>query len=155
MIEDIKHVTAKVETDGRCGILVTGCNRNLPQAVEILERLASNIESDQLVIDKPGMPKFLDSLVGKYSLKALEQEHQVAIVDESQRASKGDSSVKGGGLAVGSKVDLMRGATAEVVQGDLTTFHADVIVNAADGQLKHSGGLARAITSAGRVFSCG
>ena len=148
-IEDIKHVTAKVETDGRCGILVTGCNRNLPQAVEIVERLASNIESDQLVIDKPGMPKFFDSLVGKYSLKWLEQEYQVVIVDESQRVSKGDSSMKG------SKVDLKNGATTEVVQGDLTTFHVDAIVNAADGKLKHSGELAHAITSAGIVFSRG
>ncbi|KAI0243085.1 hypothetical protein LSAT2_008812, partial [Lamellibrachia satsuma] len=40
-------------------------------------------------------------------------------------------------------------ATVEVVQGDLTTFHTDAIVNAANGQLNHNGGLAKAIVDAG------
>ena len=155
MIRNIKHVTGKVETDGCCGIVVTGYDHNLQQAMDELERLAQRITIEQLVIDKPGMPKYLHSQGGKMSLKDLEQEHQVVIVDESQQVSKGNSFMNGEGRAVGSKVDLMSGATIEVVQGDLTRFTVDAVVNAANGKLHHMGVLARAISQAGILFTCG
>ena len=41
----------------------------------------------------------------------------------------------------------------EVVRGDLTKFHADVIVNAADEWLEHDGGLAWAIVDEGNCSS--
>jgi len=33
--------------------------------------------------------------------------------------------------------------------GDITTYHADAIVNAANGDLTHAGGIAKAIADAG------
>ena len=41
------------------------------------------------------------------------------------------------------------GTRVHAVQGDLTTFPADAIVNAANGDLRHVGGLAKAIVVAG------
>ena len=41
------------------------------------------------------------------------------------------------------------GCTVQVVRGDLTTFRAEAIVNAANGALHHNGGLAKAIVKAG------
>ncbi|KAI0233840.1 Protein mono-ADP-ribosyltransferase PARP9 [Lamellibrachia satsuma] len=66
-------------------------------------------------------------------------------------AAKGGRSMRGsgGGGLVGSRVDLPGGVSVEVVQGDLTTFQADAIVNAANGRLDHCGGLAKAIVDAG------
>jgi len=52
-----------------------------------------------------------------------------------------------------SWIDLHGGATVEVVKGDLTKFHADVFVNAADGRLDHEGGLAGAIVCEGNCSS--
>ena len=46
---------------------------------------------------------------------------------------------------------VLGGSTVEVVRGDLTTFCADAIVNAANEQLAHTGGLAKAIADAGIV----
>ena len=43
----------------------------------------------------------------------------------------------------------MGGCTVQVVRGDLTTFHAEAIVNAANGSLHHNVGLAKAIVNAG------
>ena len=58
-----------------------------------------------------------------------------------------------GQLSTRGSVTLRGGAIVEVVQGDLTTFHADAIVNAANGLLAHIGGLAKAIADAGIIFS--
>ena len=43
------------------------------------------------------------------------------------------------------------GTKLQVVQGDLTTFQADCIVNAANEPLDHHDGLAKAIVDAGAV----
>ena len=49
--------------------------------------------------------------------------------------------------------DVVRigGTEILVVQGDLTTFRADCIVNAANGELNHRYGLAAAIVKAGAL----
>lgn len=43
----------------------------------------------------------------------------------------------------------VRGTTVRVVEDDLTTFDADVVVNAANRELRHGGGLAAALARAG------
>jgi len=40
------------------------------------------------------------------------------------------------------------------VHGDITKYHADAIVNAANEDLAHVGGVAKAIADAGDVFDC-
>ncbi|MGD0058078.1 MAG: macro domain-containing protein [Verrucomicrobiia bacterium] len=44
---------------------------------------------------------------------------------------------------------MIRGATLEIVQGDITALAVDAIVNAANGYLKHGGGVAAAISRKG------
>ena len=164
MKEDLKKVmkanpkvTVTMKTDCRCGCVVMAYGDRHQQAIQQVQTMAKNIKTDQLVIDKPGRPKFLKNLTGKHSLKQLESEHKVVIVDtgkSSQRGAKGGRSMRGsgGGGLVGSRVDLPGGVSVEVVQGDLTTFQADAIVNAANGRLDHCGGLAKAIVDAGIVY---
>ena len=151
-------VTVTMKTDGRCGCAVMAYGDRHQQAIQQVQTMAEDVKTDQLVIDKPGRPKFLENLTGKHSLKQLESDHKVVIVDavkSSQRAAEGGRSMRGsgGGGLVGSRVDLPGGVSVEVVQGDLTTFHADAIVNAANGRLDHCGGLAKVIADAGILYN--
>ena len=142
------HVTVKVKTDGPCGFVVTGNEDGVHIVTQQLQKLAGDVAIDKFVVDKPGMPKFLESEAGKHSLKQLEGEHKVVIVDvgkSSQRGAEGGRSMRRSGVGV----DLPGGVSVEVVQGDLTTFQADAIVNSANGRLEHRGGLAKAIVDAG------
>ena len=74
-------------------------------------------------------------------------------------AAAGGGTVGSGGVAACSDnggcvvalVSLPGGVTVEVVRGDLTRFRADAIVNFANGQLEHIGGLAKAIVDAGNT----
>ena len=46
------------------------------------------------------------------------------------------------------------GTVIRVVLGDITTLNVDVIVNAANEDLEHGGGVAKAISLAGKSCSC-
>ena len=150
-------VTVTMKTDGHCGFVVTAYGDRHQQVIQQVQTMAKDVKTDQLVIDKPGRPKFLENLTGKHSLKQFEGDHKVVIVDagkSSQRGAEGGISMSwsGEGGLVGSRVDLPGGASVEVVQGDLTTFQADAIVNAANGRLDLCGGLAKAIADAGNIY---
>ena len=150
-------VTITMKTYGHCGFVVTAYGDMHQQAIQQVQTMAKVVKTDQLVIDKPGRPKFLESLTGKHSLKQLEGDHKVVIVDtgkSSQKGAEGGRSIRGngeGGL-VGSRVDLPGGVSVEVVQGDVTMFQADANVNAANGRLDHCRGLAKANADAGIVY---
>ena len=144
--------------DGPYGFVVSGNSYGLQNAVQQLQKLPDMVKMHQFKVNKPGMPKYLTSEVGQLSIQRLEHQHTVVIEPVGKFTQKEDvSAAEAGASATGrgstSRVTLRGGATVEVVQGDLTTFHADAIVNAANGRLDHIGGLAKAIADAGIIFS--
>ena len=153
-VTNVPNVTVSTEMDGRCGFLVKGHGVSVQQAVEQLQKLAQAVVIDQCVVDKPGMSTFLNSSAGKESLKQIESGHKVVIVEDGeashQGAEGGTSMTRSCGL-VETSVDLLGGASIEVVRGDLTKCKVDAIVNAAGGQLKLCRGLAKAIADEGIV----
>ena len=148
-------ITAALE--GPYGYVVAGNTYGLQAAVQKLQKLADDVKAQQFYVDKPGMPKFLTSDAGQHSLGRLEHQHHVVIEPVGKYAQKGevlasDAGASAGGSNIKSCVTLPGGATVEVIQGDLTKFHADAIVNAANGRLEHIGGLAKAIADAGSIY---
>ncbi|KAK2181572.1 hypothetical protein NP493_393g05042 [Ridgeia piscesae] len=140
--------------DGPYGFVVSGNSYGLQNAIQQLQKLPDKVKMHQFKVDKPGIPKYLASDGGQHSIQRLEQQHKVVIEPVGKYARKEDVlAAEAGPNATGrgstSRVTLRGGATVEVVQGDLTTFRADAIVNAANGQLDHIGGLAKAIADAG------
>ena len=137
------------------GFTVKGTGSCVNEAVLQLQKLASEIKAEQFSADKPGMSNFLYSPAGQLSLSLIESQHKVTIKPDGNRAPNGSggSTVVGTSAArdtaVRSIVTLPRGVTVEVVRGDLTMFQADAIVNPANDELKHRGGLAKAIVNAG------
>ena len=144
--------------DGPYGYVVAGNTYGLQNVVQKLQRLPDDVKAQQFYVDKPGMPKFLTSYAGQHSLGRLEYQHQVVIKPVGKYAQKGevlasDAGASAGGSNSKSCVTLPGGATVEVIQGDLTKFRADAIVNSANGRPDHIGGLAKAIADAGNIYS--
>ena len=153
IMEDFRHSSVKItpHLDGPYGYVVAGSSYGLQGAVQRLQKLPDDIKLQQFQIDKPGMTTFLTSDTGQHSIERLEYQHNVVIEPVGKYAQKDEVLASdAGGSNIKSSVAL-GGATVEVIRGDLTKFHADAIVNAANGQLEHAGGLARAIVDAGNI----
>ena len=157
IMEDFRHSTVKItpHLNGPYGYAVAGSSYGLQGAVQRLQKLPDDIKLQKVQIEKPGLTKFLTSDTSQHSIEQLEYQHKVVIEPVGKYAQKGevlasDAEASAGGSNIMSSVTL-GGATVKVIRGDLTKFHADAIVNAANGQLEHAGGLARAIVDAGNI----
>jgi len=97
---------------------------------------------------RPGTVKFFQSEKGTTLLRGIEAEEKSCIQlnvlqDDVENDGSKDCCTK---LCTGKTKD---GTTITLVQGDITEFPVDVIVNAANRDLKHVGGVALAIAKKG------
>ena len=138
------------------GIEISGTAEGLEKCLPQLRALASAVQKDSVSIDKPGMKKFFLGEKGSALLKATEEKHRCIILP-SERAkeeiSASDTVTKED--VVGSAPELICSYLTKeekkisVVKGDITKERVDAIVNAANGDLNHIGGLAAAIVREG------
>ncbi|KAG8547822.1 hypothetical protein GDO81_027392 [Engystomops pustulosus] len=105
-----------------------------------LHNLLSSLYFDSLRINKPGAKKFCREQEKIHSCTA-KTEFNCALVLESSEESKPLDKAK-------YEVMLKSGVTIAVYQDDLCRHNVDVIVNAANEDLKHNGGLAAALLKA-------
>ena len=123
-------------------------------AKEKIMEFQAAVKERQVTISRPGMGKyFLSNPQGQTMLKGIESEAHVCIEVEISNENSGDDEPSM--TAYRSFKNIGFGTTTEmkrvnVIVGDITEFdRADVIVNAANGQLAHGTGIAAAIVKRG------
>ena len=149
--EDNVKVTPRVKP---WGFTVKGSRGGVDGAMHKIQAMADRVKVERCKVDTPGASEYLASGDGKQALASLQTNHKVVIepVTTSHRdvtTSRRDGVPQAGDSKVQSSITLAGGVRVEVVQGTLIKFHADVIVNTANEQLDHVGGLAKAIITAG------
>ena len=135
-------------------LVVSGTPEGVNKGTNLIEDLASKVSSRKVFLNKPGMRKVLDRSKGKKLLSLLENEQKCII---EHFVPKKDASSKKLGEeeeeANKKKKSLCNFLTPEgkkilVYKDNICDRDVEVIVNAANSNLHHVGGVAKAIAEA-------
>jgi len=162
-LDGIKRVLSGFSIDMRVtadckGIEVSGTAEGLQKCLPRFHEVIDAGKKDSVTVDKPGVKKFFLAEKGPSFLKTAEEKNKCVILatecsaDEAGVDAEAEEEEE---KEVRSTAELFcsystkEGKTISVMKGDITKDRVDVIVNAANGELRHVGGLAAAIVKAG------
>ena len=151
---NLKNHMVKFEIEE--SLTVRGTKEGVRQAKALLQEVIDNLAYRKIFLEKPGMQKYLESETGRTSLGGVETQYNCTITLTTDRKERSTqiSSVVNPRASNPSTMLLCSYETPEkvllkVYQDDITTHACDVIVNAANGDLQHIGGLAKMIVDKG------
>ena len=139
----------------RSGITISGTEQGLKLAVKSVKSLGEKVVERQYPVAKPGMPELLRGNKGKKFLSNISKELS-CFIDSNSDSDVADERFGSGPVI---NVEELRrhttnsGVKLVVCKGDLTREKVDAIVNAANVDLKHMGGLAGDIVKKGKYDS--
>ncbi|XP_078671108.1 protein mono-ADP-ribosyltransferase PARP14-like isoform X1 [Branchiostoma floridae x Branchiostoma belcheri] len=139
---------------------IKGNSDGIQKADPILKSYIESVISDQMSIKKPGMSKHFREDSGRSTLQRVERKCKcvINIQDAMNKTPAPDPDTFAKQFMPTSPtlvslekavVNLDDGKKLVVWRDDITKHKADVIVNAANARLEHTGGLAKAIVDAG------
>ncbi|XP_045041876.2 protein mono-ADP-ribosyltransferase PARP14 isoform X3 [Desmodus rotundus] len=125
------------------GILLTGSKAEVMKGMNMVNEAKDSVCVKRVCIDKPGARQLFLDKAWYYKREVRSHGCFVELLQNEE---------KEGGGALGqncfSRTVLVPGVSLIVQQGDLTRFPVEVVVNAANENLRHSGGLAAALSKA-------
>lgn len=126
------------------GILLTGLKTEILEVMNSIQQARDSLCIKSICIDKPGARQFFQDKDWYYKGEVKRLFH--CFIELQQNAEK-----EQGGDADRQKylqADLAPGVSLIVQQGDLVQFPVEVVVNSANEELRHKGGLAAALSKA-------
>lgn len=129
-------------------IVISGARLLAHKARSVLQQLAADLFADTLTVDKPGAKKyflsqgsiFLSPVMSEFSCVVMLQPEIQDDEEEEEEGSVEDECY--------CKVRTAGGVLVSVSRADICSFKVDAVVNAANEDLQHIGGLALALLKA-------
>ncbi|XP_070551038.1 macro domain-containing protein TTE0995-like [Ptychodera flava] len=109
-------------------------------------------------MEQPGLAKLIQHETGREYIRHVQEDHRCVITVSITQSTDGPTDVTEEALLSPTlqsrlrtvcQVELSLGRKVVVVRGDITKMRVDAIVNPANSNLDHGGGLAKAIVEAG------
>ncbi|XP_075173095.1 protein mono-ADP-ribosyltransferase PARP14 isoform X1 [Anomaloglossus baeobatrachus] len=145
MLDQLKQINVRVTISHR-NIKLSGTKSYVEEASSVVEKLLSSVYHDTLNIDKPGAKKFCLSNEELYVTMAKNKYKCVLYLQRDEEED--DLPEESAPEEALYHIQLPQGVTLSVYRGDLCCHIVDVVVNAANEDLKHIGGLAAALLTA-------
>uniref|UniRef100_A0A671M0P1 Poly [ADP-ribose] polymerase n=2 Tax=Sinocyclocheilus anshuiensis TaxID=1608454 RepID=A0A671M0P1_9TELE len=149
----IKSDEVKVNFDpNRPRIKLSGKRTCVQPAMTLFKTLADGLYTDTLIIKKAGAKKyFMEQSKMMVSVLLKEKIFVVVLQEDDMLEEKEDQFAVGSFEDIGQiscEVRMPGGVTVTVRKADICKLHVDAVVNAANEDLKHIGGLALALLEA-------
>ncbi|XP_071137975.1 protein mono-ADP-ribosyltransferase PARP14-like [Mytilus edulis] len=138
-----RHVIVTVKSDD---VLIKGNAQGIQEAKDEVKALVNKILRTKHSIDQPGLQDLVNSAHGKSKLKQVCIRGSVVISsNEDEKSYSKHIRSKSTGLDEKAVYKAAGGQDVIIVKGDITGLDVDVIVNGANKDLNHSGGLAKVL----------
>ncbi|XP_063404473.1 protein mono-ADP-ribosyltransferase PARP14-like [Mytilus trossulus] len=139
-------------------VIITGNSKGIKAAKIKVENIIKEISTQEHTVSKPGVFKFMKTDQGRRTVTTTEKEVGVIIqplIDGENDMTKDEDTVmfkqpfiNPSGITQIAQSNVA-GRLVVAVLGDITQLEVDVIVNAANEDLDHRGGLAKVIVNKG------
>ncbi|CAB4033539.1 Hypothetical predicted protein, partial [Paramuricea clavata] len=139
-----------VEHEGT--IDIHGTKEGVKEGKKRMEDMKSSVATGKMNVDKQRNQKYLESEEGKVYMSGIESKHKCILrltKDDGERSTIIPSSRSNQTSKLLCSYETQEKISLKVFKDDITAHSCDVIVNAANGDLKHVGGLAKSILAAG------
>ncbi|XP_030018799.1 protein mono-ADP-ribosyltransferase PARP14-like [Sphaeramia orbicularis] len=128
-------------------VVLEGPSNRVTQVRSRLGPFLDSLRHEKISIDMPGAVRYFRSPSGRDALLKASRDYKCVVQLEENIAGLNLSSLREG--TVVASYSLRGGLQVLVCQGDITKLEADVLVNAANEDLDHCGGVAAALSKAG------
>ncbi|XP_070849302.1 protein mono-ADP-ribosyltransferase PARP14-like [Chaetodon trifascialis] len=131
-------------------VVLKGPSSKVTEVKNTLSPFLNSLVQDRVTVDLPGAVRYFNSPLGRDNLLrvARSQKCLVQLQEQPHTTRPNLASLSKEGLTVAS-YSLRDGLQVLVCQGDITKQDADALVNAANEDLDHCGGVAAALSKAG------
>ncbi|KAI4819928.1 hypothetical protein KUCAC02_027929, partial [Chaenocephalus aceratus] len=145
-----KDNTVQVQFDSeRPKITLAGARLHVQKAKCCFQELTSALSTDNFVLDKPGAKKYFQTQ-GSLFLSTIMSEYSCVVVlcpENQEEEEEEENDGEENGLCF-CKVKTANGVLVSVINANICTLNVDAVVNAANEDLQHIGGLALALLKA-------
>ncbi|XP_056156061.1 protein mono-ADP-ribosyltransferase PARP14 isoform X2 [Lampris incognitus] len=142
-----------VMTSSRPMICLSGSSRQVTQVRNRLGPFLDSLVRDTITINQPGALRYFQSPAGRDVVQTIGISHHCLIQLQDQHHVTEENRPPIVGFSQGSATiasyQLQSGLQVLVRHGDITKEHVDALVNAANENLDHCGGVAAALSKAG------
>ncbi|XP_059210657.1 protein mono-ADP-ribosyltransferase PARP14-like [Centropristis striata] len=133
-------------------VVLEGPSGKVTEVRNRLGPLMDSLVQDKITIDLPGAVRYFETPSGRESILSVAHSQKCLIQFQEPHATR-QILASGAGLIKGSTTvasySFRGGLQVLVCQGDITKQEADALVNAANEDLDHGGGVAAALSKAG------
>uniref|UniRef100_F6PTL6 Poly [ADP-ribose] polymerase n=2 Tax=Monodelphis domestica TaxID=13616 RepID=F6PTL6_MONDO len=148
ILENLKKNKVKIDfrtLANERGISLSGPKEEVMKGMPVVKQILESIHVTNFSIDKPGANVLFKDKEEIYKMEAKSKFNcLIRLLEDGDEGNGGSID----GQKVHCKITLGSGILLTVQKGDLTQFPADVVVNAANEELQHHGGLAAALSEA-------